>query len=249
MVTDLHEVLDLGAGADHRVAHAAAVDGAVRSDFHVVFHDAAADVRDPAVLAAFEGISEPVAADACTRLDYHAVAKSRRTVHGRSGMQPDVAAEHRTAADDAVFADPGTIADHDVLADHRVGADRQRLADSGSTTDPSGLVDAYRSRCLTIKMRQQPQQRGMRLVHDHARGRTRLGLQLRQLGGKQHDPCPGPCVLKCILSRREEAEVPGFRSIERRYTTYLRVAAALEPAADELSDRSRGQRCDRLFGP
>src|SRR5262249_16346668 len=45
-VRDLHQVVDLAAGADARLAERGSIDGGVGADFDVVFDDHAADLRD-----------------------------------------------------------------------------------------------------------------------------------------------------------------------------------------------------------
>ena len=45
-VRDLHEVVDLGAGADARLANGGTIDGRVGADLDVVFDDDAADLRN-----------------------------------------------------------------------------------------------------------------------------------------------------------------------------------------------------------
>ena len=49
IVSDLHQVVDLGALADHGVAIGAAVDGGVGPDLDIVLNDDAADLQDLAV--------------------------------------------------------------------------------------------------------------------------------------------------------------------------------------------------------
>ena len=52
IVANLHQVVDLGALADHGVAHGAAVDRGAGADFDVVLDDDAADLRNLAVALA-----------------------------------------------------------------------------------------------------------------------------------------------------------------------------------------------------
>jgi hypothetical protein len=46
VVADLHQVVDLGAGAYHGVVHTSPVDGSVGADLDVVVDDASPDVPD-----------------------------------------------------------------------------------------------------------------------------------------------------------------------------------------------------------
>jgi hypothetical protein len=71
---DLHEVVDLGAGTDHSVVDAAAIDSRVGTDFDIVMNDAAADVRDLGMGAIAENVSETITSEPRTAVHYHAVA-------------------------------------------------------------------------------------------------------------------------------------------------------------------------------
>ena len=46
VVSDLHQIVDLGALADDRISGGAAIDGRVGADFHVVLDDDAAGLRE-----------------------------------------------------------------------------------------------------------------------------------------------------------------------------------------------------------
>src|ERR1041384_7626960 len=71
VVGDLDQVVDLGAGADHRVVHAAAVDGGVGADLHVVADEAATHLGNLAVRTpvAARHVAETVGARKSTRLN------------------------------------------------------------------------------------------------------------------------------------------------------------------------------------
>ena len=74
VVSDLHEIVDLSAFADHRIAGGAAVDGRVGSDFDVVLNDGPSGLRDFLVSLRRPQIAEPVLPDADAGMDDDAVA-------------------------------------------------------------------------------------------------------------------------------------------------------------------------------
>ena len=74
-VGNLHEVVDLRAGLDSRLADGWSIDGRVRAELHVVFDDDSGDLRDllvRAVAASDEAVA--VAADDDAVLQDHAIA-------------------------------------------------------------------------------------------------------------------------------------------------------------------------------
>ena len=78
-VADLHEVVDLRAGLDARLADRGPIDRRVRAELHVVFDHDRGDLRDllvGAVAAADEAVA--VAADDDAVLQHDAVADASR---------------------------------------------------------------------------------------------------------------------------------------------------------------------------
>ena len=78
VVADLHEVVDLGALADDRVARRAAIDRRVGADLDVVLNDDAAHLRHLQMPARAEREAETVLADAHARMQDDAVAEQAR---------------------------------------------------------------------------------------------------------------------------------------------------------------------------
>ena len=74
IVADLHQIVDLGALADHGVADRAAVDGGAGADLHVVLDDDPADLRDLAMAVGAHHVAEAVLADRGSRDGRYAVA-------------------------------------------------------------------------------------------------------------------------------------------------------------------------------
>ena len=77
VVADVDEVVDLYATGDAGFVEGSAIDGGVGADFHVVFDDEAALLRELRVLAAqsVADIAEAVGAEDCSGVDDDAVAE------------------------------------------------------------------------------------------------------------------------------------------------------------------------------
>src|SRR6516162_1821897 len=109
VVSDLHEIVDLGAFADHRIAGSAAVDSSVRTDLDVVLDDDAPGLRDFLVTLRRRQIAEAVLPDADTRMDDDPVAD--QGMHDRGAW-----------TDCAVAADADARSNDRASADHRASA-------------------------------------------------------------------------------------------------------------------------------
>src|SRR5262249_20639423 len=128
VVGDLHEVVDLGALADHRIAERAAIDAAVGTDLHVVLDDDAAHLGHFEVPPGPHGKAEAVLADAHARMQQHAVADQRVRDAG-------------AGADVAVAADGAAIAHHGAGRHHRAAPDLRLAADNRAWLDAHVLLD------------------------------------------------------------------------------------------------------------
>src|SRR6202171_4983322 len=98
VVSDLHQIVDLGALADDGISGRAAVDGRIGADLHVVLDDDAAGLRNLLMSPRARQIAEAVLPDTDTRMDDDAIADQ--------GML-----DRRAGADGAVAADGGGRAD------------------------------------------------------------------------------------------------------------------------------------------
>ncbi len=67
IVGDLHEIVDLGALADHGVADRAPIDRGVGADLDIVLDDDAADLRHLDVAGRSHHVAEAVLSDASSR--------------------------------------------------------------------------------------------------------------------------------------------------------------------------------------
>src|SRR6202035_1870783 len=99
VVSDLHQIVDLGALADDGVAAGAAVDGRIGADLHIVLNDDAAGLRDFLMALRARQIAKTVLADTGARVDDDAIADQRML-------------DRRAGADRAIAADADARADH-----------------------------------------------------------------------------------------------------------------------------------------
>src|SRR5262245_1756717 len=129
VVGDLHQVVDLGAFADHRVLERAAIDAAIGPDLHVAPDDDPADLGHLEVPLRPHGKTEAILADANAGVQDDAVADERV---GDAGAWSDIAAladGHAIAHDRAcrqgrAAPDPGLAAHHHAWLDAHVLLDR-----------------------------------------------------------------------------------------------------------------------------
>ena len=74
VVADLHQIVDLRAGADSRASGLRAVDAGVRADFDVVVEHDVADLRNALEPAVDERPAEAFAADHASRMQHDAIS-------------------------------------------------------------------------------------------------------------------------------------------------------------------------------
>ena len=120
--TDLDQVVDLGALADHGVADGPAIDRRPGADLHLVLHDDAAHLRHLAVAIWPHHKAESVLPDTATRMDDHAVANEGmddRGVRSDRAIAADsnIGTDNRSCADDRARSDLGPRSDHRARVD------------------------------------------------------------------------------------------------------------------------------------
>jgi len=138
IVSHVGQVIDLGAGADPRLAQRGPGDADVGVDLDVVFDDNGADLRDLFIFSLMP--DEAVAIDPDARAGVY------------SGPFPDryVVIDRDRRVDDRI------VADLDILADVNKRINGHALADAGAFGDDGGLVDAVLDLWLGGKVGQDP---------------------------------------------------------------------------------------------
>jgi hypothetical protein len=144
-VGDLHEVVDLGASLDSRLAHGRTIDGRIRPQLHIVFEDDGGNLRNllvRAVAAANEAVA--IAADDDAVLQDYAIAKRAALANRDIGVDDAVAADHGAGADGHVRIDDGAVADAGARADHDERSDRYASSEADVSGNRAQRVDTWR---------------------------------------------------------------------------------------------------------
>jgi hypothetical protein len=132
VVPDHHQVVEAGAGAEHRVALGAAVHTGVGADLHTVAEDDAAELRygfEPPFGRGRE--AEALLADARARVQDDAAAE-QGVGHAAVGVQAAAVADLDPGPHHGVRVDDAAAADARALADHGEGADLRPFPDRGA---------------------------------------------------------------------------------------------------------------------
>ena len=228
-VGDLDEVVDLGAGADARLADGRPIDRRVRADLHVVFDDDAADLRDllvGAVAAMRE--AEAVAADDGAVLQDDAVADTNTLADRDVGVDDAVVANLRKASDRHVRVHDGACADPRALGHRR---ERDRMLASGAIVAPGST---YARRCTTAGGRHSSANSAT------ARANVRYGSSARSTAhGSVGDPGAAMTADACVfrsssryLRLEKKVRSPAAACVERGDAGDLDVAVALESTGE-----------------
>ena len=144
-VADLHQVVDLRARLNARLADGRSIDGRVRANLHVVFDDDVRVLRNLQMGAVgLLGEAEPVAADDRAVLHDDAIADDDPLANRDVRMEDAVVADARAATDDDIGiddrarADGGAGADDDKRTDRHVSAQRDVRCDGAERVDSPG---------------------------------------------------------------------------------------------------------------
>src|SRR6185503_18057993 len=117
-VSDLHQVVHLGTGADARLAHCRPIDSRIRSDLDVVLNHDAAPLRDLQMRAVgLPGDSKSLAPNDGALLQDDTVAKHAAVTDRHLRTHDAVFADTRARPDDDIWIDDGP------RADRRAGTD------------------------------------------------------------------------------------------------------------------------------
>ena len=123
-VTDLHQIVDLGAAPDASFLHAGAIDAGVGLDFDIIFNDDRLGLHDLVpVRGVIFGEAEAVGADDCAILQQHAVAQSAAFAH------------YGVCVGEEVVANLDVAIDHHVRQQHRIASNLYSRADYHIRTD------------------------------------------------------------------------------------------------------------------
>ncbi len=234
-VGDLHEVVDLRARLDARLADGGTIDGGVGAELDVVFDDDCRDLGDllvRAVAAADEAV--PVAADDDAVLQHDAIANGHALANRdvrvddavgadpRAGADGDVGKDDRTVANDRSFTNRHERADGDAIADARVARDRRHRVDARLRL-PSRREDADGAGERQVRIRRAQHRATRRL-----RGAGRIVAQQHGGGARRRQR-------RQVLGIGDEGEIARARILDAGDAHDLDLAVAFEAAGEPFS--------------
>src|SRR5665213_841492 len=160
IVTDLTEVIDLGAFADHGVANAAPIDPRSRTDLDIVVNDDTAKLRHLGMSPGTHQIAETVLADVRSRVDDDPISDMRMCDRA-IGADRAIATDLDARADGGVRADQRAGPDFGERPDHREWIDRHVVFQLGRGMHHGSRRDAGR-----LKRRSRAQRPAIDLARD-----------------------------------------------------------------------------------
>src|SRR6185369_1642248 len=102
-VSNLHQIVDLGAAPDPGLLHAGPVHAGIGLDFHVVFNDYRRGLKDLVPVAGVVlGEAEAIGPDDSAVLQHYAVAELAAFAYHGMGVGKEVVADSGAAIDDYV---------------------------------------------------------------------------------------------------------------------------------------------------
>ena len=244
-VGDLHEVVDLRAGLDARLADGGPIDGRVRAELDIVLDDHRCDLGDFLVCAvAPSNESVPVAADDDAVLEHDAVANR------------DALANRDVRVEDAVNADPRAGTNRHVRKDDRAIADDHSFAHGDERADRHAIAQMrivrhsrhpVHSRLRLPSWREDadcPRKREVRIRRPEDRARP-----CRRVVTEQDGRCTRGGHRWQVLRIRDEGEIAGAGVFDAGDAHDLNLAIAFE-AAGELCRKVPQFHCEfNLDGP
>src|SRR4051812_42749824 len=152
VVRDVHEIVDLGAGANHGVVDAPAIDRRVRANLDVVFDDATPDVRNLVMAAAAKNITEAVGAKPRTGMHDYPLTDHHSGVCRDGRIQVTFRTHLHAGADDDVRVDHDIVLDPGTTADHRERPDADVRPQARVSSDHRVWMDARLRPCRQIEL-------------------------------------------------------------------------------------------------
>ncbi len=241
VVSHVHQVVELGPAADHRVVDAAAVDARVGADLHVVLQDAVHRRAGSASGLPGPRGSRTPAADDRPGLDDHPGADGRVRVADHSGTDLGVLPDGHAVAERHTFGQPAPVAQAHVSAQHYERADAHALAEHAAGPEAGRGIDAGGGRLRGEQLPDYADEGGVGVLY-HDPGARTLG-RLCERFGYEHEPRLGGAELFGVPGR--DGQRHGLRAGggERAHRPHHDRPIAKQAATDEVGDRLRGKAC------
>ena len=139
---NLDQVVHLGVGSYYGVGQLGAVHAAVGLDFHIVFNNYIADLRDFVVPPFVEDKAKAVIADFGPRLQNDVVFKDAVLAHDHLRIQNALRADLGALADVYLGEEDGVVANDYIVLNHAVSAYGHVFPQLGRRADDGGRVNA-----------------------------------------------------------------------------------------------------------
>ncbi len=195
-MTDLDQVVDLGAGADPRLSHRGAVDGAAATHLHTVFQHHLSRLGHLAPPLGRGNETEPLGADHGIGMHHAAPPDPAAGMEHGIGVQftavgdDDIVVNHHPGMHDAVRTDPAGGTDADPWSDGRAGSHLSPVVDHGRGVN-------LRQGATTGMQPLQCLGEGQPGIGEDGEGDTALGGQIDQVLLVRQQHSPGMAVGQC----------------------------------------------------
>src|SRR5918994_996187 len=161
VVPDLHQIVQLGASADHRVVDAAPIDAGIRPHLDLVLQDASAHVWNPGVPLPVREVPETVSPDYCPRLEHHSAADAAPGVADHAGTDNRIVPEDDAIAQRYCGRKVAARAHPNISAENHIRGDKNIRAEDRAGANASGGIDPRSGRLRRIQGMQHPNQRAV----------------------------------------------------------------------------------------
>ena len=163
VMPDLHQVVQLGAPADHGVVDAAPVDAGIRPHLDLVLEDASTHVWNPGVPLPVREVPETVTPDHCAGLEHHSAADPAPGIADHAGPDDRILSENDTVAQRYGMGQAAARAHPDISAENDVRRDKNVRAEYRPGANACGGIDPGHRRLRWIEGVQYPNQRAVRI--------------------------------------------------------------------------------------
>lgn len=144
IVTDLHQIIDLGPSLDPSPAKTGPIDTGVGSNLHIIIHLHNSSLRNLHVLPSLELIAEAISPQNSATMKNDAIPDNAPLSDGDPGVKEAGGPHPGAVANITMGANDGAVADFRVLFNDGVGLDADAFAEFHARADDSGGVNAGR---------------------------------------------------------------------------------------------------------
>ena len=234
----MDEVVDLRAGADHRVVDAPPIDRGVRADLDIISNDASPDVRNFHMLPVPMHVAEPIRRDPGSGVDDDALAEHRPGIDGGARVDMRMCADLRSRIHGHVRVERHAITDLRSFANDGIGSDPDGRSKVCPPPDDRRGADAWLAHRRAIQARDETEEGLMGPLDDDPRVGT-SPTRFREVRGDEYHPRPRQFQELGILGRREKAQFGGLGAVERSDAPDDHIGVADDAPSDGLRN-SRG---------